>query len=84
MELINELCRMRLSSVDYNLDKTKLLGKGGFGHVFKVSDSLGSDAIKKVKIKYKSVNYLLANVIEAKALKSLQHPNVIPLIDYSL
>lgn len=70
--------------MDYKMDLAKPLGTGGFGRVFRVNDSIGNDAMKKIKFHYDSIDCLLANVIEAKALKTLQHPNVIRMINYGL
>lgn len=60
--------------------QTEYIDSGGFGNIYRVHDSMGSDVIKKVKFKYDSINSLFSYMIEVKALKNLRHPNVIPLI----
>ncbi|CAL1547553.1 unnamed protein product [Lymnaea stagnalis] len=59
--------------------EVSLLGKGGFGYVFKAKNYLdGCEyAVKKIKFKHKNTGMLLKLLREVKALANLHHTNIV-------
>ncbi|KAK9510003.1 hypothetical protein O3M35_004880 [Rhynocoris fuscipes] len=55
------------------------IAKGGFGHVFKAQHKLDGEiyAVKKIFLRYQSVEGFLQNLREVKMLARLNHPNIV-------
>ena len=56
-----------------------LLGKGGFGSVFKAKNYLDGEeyAVKKIRFAHKHTSRILKILREVKALAKLQHANIV-------
>lgn len=53
---------------------------GGFGRVYRARNKLDGIeyAIKKVTIKYRTINRILSHLAEVKTFASLNHNNIVP------
>lgn len=61
-------------------EELDFIAGGGFGRVYRARHKLDGIvyAVKKITIKYKTVNRVLAHLAEVKTFASLNHTNVVP------
>lgn len=61
-------------------DEMNFIAGGGFGRVYRARHKLDGNvyAIKKITIKYQTVDRVLSHLAEVKTLASLNHTNIVP------
>ena len=71
-------------TIDTRYRKLEVLGEGTYGVVFKAFDLVSNQfvALKKIRMEYEDDEGIPATTLrEISALKSLKHPNIVPLQD---
>ena len=73
-----------LRPIDDYGKKVKKLGEGAYGTVSLVEGKLGSFAVKTYRSVDITTEYIISNdaLLEIGALKRLQHPNVVQIVDF--
>lgn len=71
---------MSWSRYHREFDELSFIAGGGFGRVYRARHKLdGIDyAVKKITIKYRTINRVLSHLAEVKTFASLNHTNIVP------
>ncbi|XP_055890458.1 eukaryotic translation initiation factor 2-alpha kinase 1-like [Biomphalaria glabrata] len=79
LSLEEDVISQQTSRYRFEFEELCLLGKGGFGSVYKARNYLdGCEyAVKKIKFKHKNTETLLKLLREVKALANLHHSNIV-------
>lgn len=71
---------MQWSRYHREFDELNFVAGGGFGRVYRAINKLDGIvyAVKKVTIKYRTINRVLSHLAEVKTFASLNHNNIVP------
>lgn len=77
---LSDSASMQWSRYHREFEEMNFVAGGGFGRVYRARNKLDGIeyAVKKVTIKYRTINRLLSHVAEVKTFASLNHNNIVP------
>lgn len=77
---MSDMIGMSWSRYGREFEELDFIAGGGFGRVYRARHKLDGIvyAVKKITIKYQTVNRVLAHLAEVKTFASLNHTNVVP------
>lgn len=77
---VSDVIGMSWSRYGREFEELDFIAGGGFGRVYRARHKLDGIvyAVKKITIKYQTVNRVLAHLAEVKTFASLNHANVVP------
>lgn len=77
---MSDMVGMSWSRYSREFEELDFIAGGGFGRVYRARHKLDGIvyAVKKITIKYQTVNRVLAHLAEVKTFASLNHTNVVP------
>lgn len=77
---LSDSTSMQWSRYHREFEELNFVAGGGFGRVYRALNKLdGTEyAVKKVTIKYRTINRVLSHLAEVKTFASLNHNNIVP------
>lgn len=77
---LSDSASMQWSRYHREFEEMNFIAGGGFGRVYRARNKLDGIeyAIKKVNIKYRTINRVLSHLAEVKTFASLNHNNIVP------